>query len=173
MESIIRDGVLAHLVENNLLSCNQHGFVPKRSCITNLLDMMDKWTDALDAGMPVDKIYLDFAKAFDSVLHKRLLKKVEAYGITGKVGSWISDFLTERRQRVSAQGSFSGWSQVTSDVPQGSVLGPILFLLYIDNLLGGISSWCSMYADDTKISSTVSTEEEKVKLQNDLDRVSR
>ena len=171
MESIIRDGILAHLVENNLLSCNQHGFAPKRLCITNLLDMLDKWTDALDASMPVDTIYLDFAKAFDSVTHKRLLTKFEAYGITDKVGSCISDFLTERRQRVSVQNSYSSRSPVTSGVPQGSVLGQILFVLYINDLPEGISSWCSMYADDTKISSLVSMEEEKVKLQKDLDRV--
>ena len=170
MESIIRDEVMTHLKENDLLTCNQHGFVPKRSCLTNLLDMMDKWTDALDTQTPVDAIYLDFAKAFDSVPHQRLLTKVKSYGITGHVGSWISDFLTNRRQRVSVQGSFSGWSKVVSGVPQGSVLGPILFVIYINDLPEGIKSWCSMYADDTKLSTPVDTEEGRRKLQDDLDR---
>ena len=98
MESIIRDEIMKHLTENELLSTCQHGFVPKRSCVTNLLETLDNWTESLDSGKPVDAVYLDFAKAFDSVPHQRLLTKVKSYGIKGRVGAWIADFLTNRRQ---------------------------------------------------------------------------
>ena len=171
MESILRDRIMEHLTDNELLTRCQHGFVPKRSCITNLLDVMDKWTDSLDIGKPVDAVYLDFAKAFDSVPHHRLVSKIRQYGIKGRIGAWITDFLTNRRQRVAVQGSYSEWADVVSGVPQGSVLGPILFVIFINDLPEGIKSWCTMYADDTKISSPVENEEDRDTLQEDLDRL--
>ena len=149
MESIIRDKIMKHLHLNDLLSECQHGFIPMRSCVTNLLEVINKWTGALDEGKPIDAVYLDFAKAFDSVPHQHLILKIDSYGIMSKVQNWIRAFLTDRRQRVSISGSVSEWSPVTSGV-QGSILGPVLFVIFINDLPDVLNSWCQMYADDTK-----------------------
>jgi hypothetical protein len=113
-------------------------------------------------------VYLDFAKAFDSVPHERLLRKVQALGIGGNVLQWIRDFLVGRRQRVSVNGTVSDWAAVRSGVPQGSVLGPVLFVAFINDLPDVVSSLCSMYADDTKVYGAA---ENVSKLQDDLDRL--
>ncbi|KAK3790961.1 hypothetical protein RRG08_039822 [Elysia crispata] len=137
----------------------------------NLLEVINKWTEALDEGKPIDAVYLDFAKAFDSVPHQRLILKIDSYSITSKVQSWIRAFLTNRRQRVSISGSVSEWSPVTSGVPQGSILGPVLFVIFINDLPDVLNSWCQMYADDTKVSTTVDSKKESQVLQKDIDRL--
>lgn len=171
MEKIIRNSVFSHLEENGLLSDCQHGFVSKRSCVTNLVEVLNEWTSSLDDGKPVDAIYLDFSKAFDSVPHVRLMKKMEAYGIRGHVRNWISDFLSNRKQRVKISGSASGWEEVTSGVPQGSVLGPVCFVIFINDLPEVVSSLCHMYADDTKIHAPTDTVEDSLVIQKDLDNL--
>ena len=110
MESIVRDQVVGHMASNNLFSDAQHGFISGRSCSTNLIAVLDKWSEALDNGLPVDAIYLDFAKAFDSVPHIRLLTKLKGYGIDGNVCGWIRQFLIGRRQRVQVGRSLSNWA---------------------------------------------------------------
>ena len=110
------------MVSNNYIAEEQHGFVPRRECMTNLLQAMDDWTKAIEFGHNIDLISTDFAKAFDSVPHKRLLVKLESIGIEGEVLRWLKAFLTGRRHRVNV-GELSDWVYATSGIPQGSVLG--------------------------------------------------
>jgi len=119
----------------------------------------------------LDVIYLDLAKAFDSVPHRRLLLKLKLYGVSGRFLSWIESFLLDRSQRVMVAGTGSVWASVLSGVPQGSVLGPVLFLCYINDMPETVSSFIYMYADDTKIGRAVSNIEDNRRLQADLDRV--
>ena len=113
-------------------------------------------------------IYLDYSKAFDRVPHARLIFKWLGYGIDGVLLKWIKDFLTNRKQRVCVRGSYSSWCNVTSGVPQGSVLGPILFIIYVNDLPEVVQSKLWMFADDTKIYRTISSNEDSILLQNDL-----
>ncbi len=100
MESLIRDSMVAYMLENGIFAAQRHGFVPNRSCMTQLLCVMEDWTKWLDSSKCIDTIFLDFQKAFDSVPHERLLSKLAAYGITGKTADWIRNFLTNMRQSV-------------------------------------------------------------------------
>ena len=133
--------------------------------------MVDKWNDILDSGGVVDTIYLNFAKAFDSVPHQRLLRKLAGYGVSGEVLEWIRYFLTGRRQRVGVAGSFSTWAEVLSGLPQGSVLGPVLCVCYINDMPEAIVSFIFMYADDTKIFRNTDNEGDRQMLQRDLDQL--
>jgi hypothetical protein len=171
MESIIRQHVLEYLLGNNLLTDCQHGFTSGRSCSTQLLAVLDIWTSIIDKGGNVDNIYLDYAKAFDKVPHERLLKKLSGYGIQGQILSWIRSFLSNRRQRVVVNGEVSDWTEVMSGVPQGSVLGPVLFICYINDLPDVIHTMVQMFADDTKVFSRVENRDDQKLLQDDIDRL--
>ena len=112
-----------YMIKENLFNCHQHGFIQGKSCFTNLIELFQDWINAINQGHGVDIVYLDYKKAFDSVPHQRLLHKLSKYGICNKVLWWITNFLSNRLQRVVINGSASTWSKVLSDVPQGSVLG--------------------------------------------------
>ena len=116
-----------------------------------LLKFLDDWTKAIDNGLPVDNLYLDLQKAFDSMPHKRLILKLDRLGITGNLLKWIKNFLSERKQRVIVNGISSDWTDEISGVPQGLVLDPILFILYVNDLPDNVTSYCKIFADDTKV----------------------
>ena len=171
LERLIKDHMVDFLVKHKLLNSSQHGFLKARSCLTNMLCFLEEITKWIDMGSPVDIIYLDFQKAFDKVPHQRLLLKLKAHGIGDSITDWIEQWLTDRRQRVVVDGEVSNWKSVLSGVPQGSVLGPILFLIYINDLDESITSNVLKFADDTKLFRKVNTDGDKQHLQNDLDRL--
>ena len=171
LESIVRDAIVEHLKRHNLIGDSQHGFLKGRSCLTNLLFFLEKVTAFVDEGYPVDVLYLDFSKAFDKVPHKRLLLKLRAHGIGMEIRDWIGEWLDGRNQRVVVNGKMSEWSRVTSGVPQGSVLGPTLFLIYINDIYEGLVSTVLKFADDTKVFRRVASVEDACLLQEDLTRM--
>jgi len=155
LEFFVSSSITEFLAQNGLISQQQHGFVKVRSCLTNLLTALNDWTSAMDSGTGTDIIFLDFQKAFDTVPHCRLIKKLDAYGIKGKLLLWIKDFLRNRSQQVVLNGSTSKTLTVSSGVPQGSVMGPVLFLLYVNDIPEQVECDISMFADDTKIYTSV------------------
>ena len=171
LERLIKDHMVDFLVKHKLLNSSQHGFLKARSCLTNMLCFLEEITKWIDVGSPVDIIYLDFQKAFDKVPHQILLLKLKAHGIGDSITDWIEQWLTDRRQRVVVDGEVSNWKSVLSGVPQGSVLGPILFLIYINDLDDSITSNVLKFAYDTKLFRKVNTDGDKQHLQNDLDRL--
>ena len=136
-----------------------------KSCLTNLLETMDCIIGIIDQGDPIDIFYFDFKKAFDRVPHNRLLYKIECLGIKGKVLDIIRDFLTGRSFRVCVGGEFSNLKDVLSGIPQGSVLGPLLFVLYINDLPDSIKSFAKLFADDLKVIAKAS---DKLQVDNDF-----
>lgn len=160
-----------HLIQNRLINEAQHGFVKSKSCVTNLLETMDFISMAISNGENVDVLYTDFAKAFDSVPHRRLLLKLESYGIKGKLLEWIKSYLSQRKHRVVMGEFLSDWIEVLSGIPQGSVLGPLLFIIYINDLPDEVSSVCKLYADDNKLITRVGSIEDENELQADIDNL--
>ena len=156
-------------IVNDLLANEQFGFCKGRSCITQLLVTIDDWMKSLDKNIPLDAVYLDFRKAFDTVPHKRLIHKLEGYGVSGDVLGWILDFLTNRYQYVSVDGKKSGKIRVTSGVPQGSVLGPILFIYFINDLPSVTENPMKMFADDTKTYNEMCNHDDQQKVQACID----
>jgi hypothetical protein len=165
--------MMTHLLENDLLRQSQHGFMPRKSCCTNLLEFFDAATRAVDSGIPFDVVFLDFAKAFDKVPKERLLEKIRAHGVRGQVLNWIREWLTGRRQRVVINGQTSEWEDVLSGVPQGSVLGPPLFTVYINDIdmTAEFIKILRKFADDTKLGNTVMDPEDRERLQLALNKL--
>ena len=172
LESIIKGQIMEYMEKNDMFSEHQYGFRSGYSCVTQLLHIFEEWSASIDDNKAIDVIYLDFRKAFDTVPHKRLINKLKAYGIQGKITSWIENFLSDRKQRVSIDGQFSDWADVSSGIPQGSVLGPTLFLIFINDLPDKVRNLVKIFADDTKIYSTINNNEDIDSLQQDLDNLS-
>lgn len=170
LESIIRDHLLDHFSSTGLLHKAQHGFLPRRSCTSQMMEAVEDWSAAIETGDPVDVAYLDFAKAFDSVPHQRLLSKLWSYGVRGKLLEWIRAFLVGRRQRVVIQGSKSVWVPVTSGIPQGSVLGPTLFTIFVNDVPTQVTNSVMLFADDTKLYCRAPG---TARLQDDIDALMR
>jgi hypothetical protein len=168
MERLVLDALWTHILDNDLITCDQHGFQGSCSCVTQLIECLSDWVHAYDAGLETDAIYLDFSKAFDTVAHKRLIHKLNNLGIKGNVLSWIEAFLLGRRQRVVLRNGVSGWKDVTSGVPQGSILGPVLFLLYVNDLPDCVASTAKLFADDTKLYRIIRDEKDCQSLQDDM-----
>ena len=160
--------MMKHLEDEGILDPNQHGFRKGLSTETQLIQAVHDWADCLNRRGQTDVLFLDFSKAFDTVPHVRLLGKLRYYGITGKANNWISSLLSGRRQRVVVNGSGSDWSPVLSGVPQGTVIGPILFLIYINDISHGISSQMRLFADDSIIYRQISSADDHLKLQQDV-----
>ena len=146
----MRQHIVKFMSQNNLFNSNQHGFRAGRSCLSQLLEQFDMILDILDTGANADVVYLDFAKAFDKVDHKIVLSKMRSMGITGKIYEWIESFLLNRYQSVIVNGITSEPQKVLSGVPQGSVLGPLIFLIMIGDIDDEtIHSIVKSFADDT------------------------
>ncbi|BHF81444.1 hypothetical protein SprV_0702457400 [Sparganum proliferum] len=171
MEKIIKRELMRFLEQHNLLSDAQHGFRSGRSCVTNLLNCLERWTRSVDEGNALHVVYIDFKKAFDSVPHQRLLHKLSRIGVRGNLLKWIQSFLLDRCQTVHVGGQQSTEVAVESGVPQGSVLGPTLFIIYVNDCVSELDCGVGMFADDIKLWSVIRTADDEEHLQANLNRL--
>ena len=137
--------------EHELLSALQSGFIPGDSTVNQLIDIYNTFCKSLDEGKEVRAVFCDISKAFDRVWHKGLLFKLKSIGVSDSLLFWFSDYLLERKQRVVLPGAASSWKHIKAGVPQGSILGPLLFLIYINDIVEDIHSSIRLFADDTCI----------------------
>jgi len=169
MEHIILSHTAKHLAKNNILINDQHGFRNKLSTVTQLINTTSHWAETLNRRGQTDVILLDFSKAFDKVSHKHLYYKLQHYGIQHNTLGWINAFLSNRTQVTCVNGTQSNQINVTSGVPQGSVLGPVLFLLYINDINHNINSNIKLFADDSVVYREICSYNDHLLLQKDLD----
>ena len=172
-EKVVFKYIYNHFCKNFILSNSQHGFLPGKSTCTQLLEVFQCFCNAVDRGKEVRVIFLDISKAFDKVWHKGLIFKLKQAGISGNLLEWLKDYLSNRRQRVVINGQHSDWGFINAGVPQGSVLGPLLFLLFINDITNEIDN-CKirLFADDTCLFIEVDNREEATALINqDLDKI--
>ena len=154
-ERLLYNQMYSFFIENNLISVNQSGFRQGDSCINQLISITHEIYRSMDLGCEVRGLFLDISKAFNKVWHKCLLHKLKENGINGPLLNVLEDFLCSRKQRVVLNGQHSSWSDVVAGVPQGSILGQLLFLIYINDLSDGLQSNPKLFADDTSLFSTV------------------
>lgn len=173
MEHIVVHHIMKHLEEHNILTDLQHGFRAKRSCVTQLITTVSDFINSYDHDSQSDVIILDFSKAFDVVCHRKLIHKLHHYGIRGDTLRWITAFLNDRTQQVVVSGRKSTKAPVRSGVPQGTCLGPILFLCYINDITDNISSQLRLFADDALLYREIRTMQDQILLQQDLEKLER
>ena len=169
LEHIISSNIRAHLDQHDILNDFQHGFRKHHSCETQLIATLEDLSSGIDQKQQIDCLILDFSKAFDVVAHRRLIYKLGWYGIQGTTNTWIESWLTSRTQAVVIDGERSTDATVDSGVPQGTVLGPLLFILYINDIADNISSSIKLFADDCLLYRQINTKEDAALLQKDLD----
>ena len=173
MEKIVRNHITSYMKENGLFSPKQYGFISGRSTILQLITILDTWTYEIDRGHHTDVIYMDFKKAFDTVPHKRLISKLNSLNISKEIVNWIEAFISNRRQKVAVNGKESNWHDVTSGIPQGTVLGPLLFVLYINDLPDLTQSDTFLFADDIKIFRSIINTNDQDILQQDITTIEK
>ena len=173
LERIMFNEMFESFIENKLISASQSGFKPGDSCINQLLSISHEIYSSFDEGLEVRSVFLDISKAFDKVWHDGIIFKLTQNGISGNLLNLLRDFLNERKQRVILNGQFSTWKNVSAGVPQGSILGPLLFLIYINDLTEGLSTNAKLFADDTSLFSVIHDIQTSANnLNKDLERIS-
>ena len=173
LEHIIHSQIMNHFNEHSLLTDKQHGFRQKHSCESQLILTVNDLALSLNKRSQIDLIIMDFSKAFDTVPHNRLLNKLHNYGIRNNTHQWIANFLGHRNQRVVVGGEHSTWTNVISGVPQGTVLGPLLFLAYINDLPNNIKSQIRLFADDCVLYRDIQNQFDHEQLQDDLNTLNK
>ena len=168
LEHVVCRHLMCHLEKNNILTNLNHGFRSGFSCETQLLTTLNDLLQSYDQGKQIDVAILDFSKAFDTVPHRKLLYKLKNYGINGPVHTWLSNFLTKRTMKVVLEGESSDEVLVESGVPQGTVLGPVLFLCHINDLPLSVNSQVRLFADDCLLYRNIDSQQDHITLQNDL-----
>ena len=171
-ERLIYSNLFEYFVENDLISQNQSGFKPGDSCINQLISITHEIYQSFDDGLEVRGVFLDISKAFDKVWHEGLIYKLKQNGVKGNLLETLTNFLNDRKQRVVLNGQHSKWANIEAGVPQGSILGPLLFLIYINDLPDNLISNSKLFADDTSLFSVINDKHLSAnKLSQDLNRI--